>query len=161
MNTSRVNLPYTELQVGHIVQFYGARFEIYSTETHPQDADHVAKYGVISDTMVAKGRWIDGAIIPGYFGPSKDWTFQGNAHATAWVELAPATLRDVVLDVDGTQWKVREAVSREAALSEIAMARCNGSIGGKTVVRENDTERVLADVIRLKADGTEATPYNV
>lgn len=71
----------------------------------------------------------------------------------------PALFNEV-LDVDGTKWKVRFAASKDAALSEIAMARCTGSIGGMSVLSTGDSSTVRSDVVRLKADGTEATPYN-
>lgn len=87
MNVVTKTLPYTALKVGHIVHFHGARFEITSTKTYPQEAYHITRYGVISDTMSAIGKWIDGTTVTGYFGPGKDWHFQGNASAIAEVEV--------------------------------------------------------------------------
>lgn len=77
---------YPELQAGNIVHFYGARFEITDTRTVPQDADHLAQFGDCGPTMCANGKWLDGHVQNGYFGPGKDWKFQGNKHATAWIE---------------------------------------------------------------------------
>lgn len=64
------------------------------------------------------------------------------------------------IEVSGQQWKVRQAVSREAALKEIAFARCSGSIGGKSSEVLNGVETILADVVRRNSDGTEAKPYS-
>ncbi len=64
-------------------------------------------------------------------------------------------LKNEILNVGGTNWLVREAVSEEAARNCIASARVMGSIGGKDSV--NGT--VTADVVRLNDDGTECLPY--
>jgi hypothetical protein len=69
-------------------------------------------------------------------------------------------LTNEIIEVNGLQWKVRQAVSREAALSEIALARCAGSIGGKSSEVSNGVETILADVVRLNSDGTETKPYS-
>lgn len=74
----------TELKVGDVVHFYGARFEIYETELHDA-ATCGSKYG---DVMSARGKWLDGECVRGYFGPKKGWTFQGNEMATHVVEVA-------------------------------------------------------------------------
>lgn len=69
-------------------------------------------------------------------------------------------LKNHILNLNGTNWLVREAVSEEAARNAIASARVMGSIGGKeTETGTDDVKRVLADVVRLNADGTECTPY--
>lgn len=88
MNTQQVNI--LALNIGDIVRFHGARFVITSTKLLPQGADHIAQYGVISDTMCANGKWLDGAEVTGYFGRDKDWGFQGNSHATHTVEVRGA-----------------------------------------------------------------------
>lgn len=68
-----------------------------------------------------------------------------------------AILNEVV-EVGGQRWKVREAISMEAAHHAIAMARCTGSVGSR---HERDhtyiggTKFVEADVVRLNEDGTE------
>jgi hypothetical protein len=63
--------------------FYGARFEIYSTAMYPELDDPINKeYGPV---MVAMGKWLDGEIVRGYFGPGKDWNFQGNRLARVTV----------------------------------------------------------------------------
>lgn len=69
-------------------------------------------------------------------------------------------LTNELIEVAGRQWKVRQAVSREAALNEIAMARCTGSIGGKSSEVSGGIETVLADVVRLNSDGTETKACN-
>ena len=71
-------------------------------------------------------------------------------------------LADKVVEVDGAHWKIRFATTMDEARAAIALARCSGSIGSSSSeTREDGKLRLLADVIRLKADGTEATPYNV
>ncbi len=79
-------IKYPELQVGHIAHFYGARFRITSVELYPQDAAHKAQYGECGETMSARGQWLDGETVRGYFGPNVDWKFQGNMHATIEIE---------------------------------------------------------------------------
>lgn len=70
------------------------------------------------------------------------------------------TLKNHILNLNGTNWLVREAVSEEAARNAIASARVMGSIGGKeTETGTDDVKRVLADVVRLNDDGTECLPY--
>lgn len=70
---------------------------------------------------------------------------------------------------DGRRWKVREAVSLEAACNEIAHATVRGSIGGKTIITEYDRDdwdeltrgpdRVIADVVQVNSDNTERQAY--
>lgn len=78
-------IPYTELNVGDIVNFYGARFEIVKAtcfkETEQKYIDNDCPV-----IMSAQGKWLDGNIINGYFGPTKDWIFQGNKLAIADIE---------------------------------------------------------------------------
>lgn len=66
-------------------------------------------------------------------------------------------------DKANRRWLVREAVSLRAAYNEIIMAMATGSIGGKgvRVVHEGEDrrEQVLADVVRVNSDLTEAVPY--
>ena len=70
-------------------------------------------------------------------------------------------------DKHGRRWKVREAVSLRAAYNCIIMAMATGSIGGKDTKTDYSpgtpwdqrNERVLADVIRVNSDNTEAEPY--
>jgi hypothetical protein len=70
------------------------------------------------------------------------------------------SLKNEIIEVDGKQWMVREAVSREVALSEIAMARVTGSIGGKSTLTREGVTVIQADVVRLNSDGTETQPYS-
>lgn len=77
-----------ELNVGDIVHFYGARFEITCAVMFRQDDDHIRQFGHIGPTMAANGKWLDGATQTGYFGPGKDWNFQGNKGARVTVEIA-------------------------------------------------------------------------
>lgn len=67
-----------------------------------------------------------------------------------------------IIEVDGTRWLVREAGSREDALSEIAEAKVTGSVGSKSVLSRGlvgDKDEVLADVVQINSDGTERKPY--
>lgn len=59
-----------------------------------------------------------------------------------------------IIEIGGRKWKVIEAVSREAAENEIAMARCTGSVGGKRF----DNGVLTAHVHVLNDDGTERQP---
>lgn len=69
-------------------------------------------------------------------------------------------LKNEILNVDGTNWLVREAVSEEAARNTIASARVMGSVGGKDTNTGTDgVSKVLADVVRLHPDGCECLPY--
>ncbi len=76
------NVNYTELQIGDIVHFYGARFEINSVELKA-DTSRDAN----GDIMRANGKWLDGETVEGYFGPKIDWMFQGNKVAVAAIEV--------------------------------------------------------------------------
>ena len=79
------NVPYTELKTGDIVRFYGARFEIETTEIK-EETD--PKYQENGPLMRASGKWIDGEEIGGYFGKKKPyWMFQGNKLAIASIEI--------------------------------------------------------------------------
>ncbi len=67
-------------------------------------------------------------------------------------------MKNEIIEVGGCKWLVREAASMQDAEFEIAHARVRGSIGGKTI-QQGDREIVLADVVRLNADGSECRPY--
>lgn len=70
-------------------------------------------------------------------------------------------IKNSIIKISGTYWKIRRAVSFAAAKNEITMACVTGSIGGKSVVVNSDgTEEVLADVIQINSDGTERIPYS-
>lgn len=60
------------LDDGDVVFAHGAKFEVTSTE-------------IYDDLMVAHSKWLDGDIIPGYFGPDKGWTFQGNSRVELYI----------------------------------------------------------------------------
>lgn len=71
-------------------------------------------------------------------------------------------MENVILEVGGRRWKIREAVTEEAALNAIASARVSGSIGSKHTLDETDIGggiTVLADVVQINSDGTERQPY--
>lgn len=75
----------TELNVGDKIAFYGGEFEIVKVTESRGHIDGYAAYGRFDDFVgpspvaVARGRFIGGKPCDGYFGPSKDFTFQGNA----------------------------------------------------------------------------------
>lgn len=82
----------TQLTIGQIARAHGARFEIVSTRESRGHIDGYCAYGRFeefvgpSPVAYAIGRFIDGEPQPGYFGPGKDWSFQGNANARVRVE---------------------------------------------------------------------------
>ena len=84
MKKAQKQITNVELKVGNIVQFCGARFEIFSTqlvEDHSNDNS--------GPIMVAMGKWLSGAVVAGYFGPrSAPWNFQGNRRAVVCIEIA-------------------------------------------------------------------------
>jgi hypothetical protein len=81
----------TQLHKGDIVHFYGARFEIEedARPTFCYDTNLIV-YGLhgAPQTACCVGRWVDGEIIPGYFGPELPFGFQGNHLAMTTVERA-------------------------------------------------------------------------
>lgn len=58
-------------------------------------------------------------------------------------------MKDEIIEVHGTKWLVKEAVSMDDALNAIAFARVRGSVGSKHTSESGGVERVLADVSRL------------
>ena len=79
----------TELQVGNIVHFYGARFEVLSIQMH---IDYKYKWPtneIESGTffLSSDAKWLDGDVVNGYFGPTKNWNFQGNHLRTIDIEV--------------------------------------------------------------------------
>jgi hypothetical protein len=73
-------------------------------------------------------------------------------------------LKDVILEVGGMRWKVREAKSEKAALAAIASARVSGSVGAKNTLDETLIGRgitVLADVVKINSDDSEVKPYTL
>lgn len=83
-NAKRIPTPVTELNIGDVVEFYGALFEIIDSGESRGHIDGYGAYGLFDDFVgpspvaVPVGRWIFGAVVSGYFGPTKTWTFQGN-----------------------------------------------------------------------------------
>ena len=76
--TKRINQ--MDVKVGDIVHFYGARFEIISRRDG-SDKELNKPY------CSAIGKWLDGQVVRGYFGPEKNWNFQGNNNVTLQVEI--------------------------------------------------------------------------
>lgn len=67
-----------------------------------------------------------------------------------------------IIEVSGTRWLVRQAVSQAAALNAITFARMRGAIGHRDIINrryDGGGEEVLADVVRVNSDGTECVPY--
>jgi hypothetical protein len=74
----------TELKVGNIVHFYGARFEVLFTAIQKATDNDACK----KDVLWSKAKWLDGNEIGGYFGRNcEDWNFQGNDLATVNIEV--------------------------------------------------------------------------
>jgi hypothetical protein len=75
----------TELHAGDVAYFHGGEFEIVSTGESRGHIDGYGRaYGSFHDFVgpspvaVPCGRWLGGEIVPNYFGPGRDWWFQGN-----------------------------------------------------------------------------------
>jgi hypothetical protein len=86
----------TELHAGDVAYFHGAQFEIVSTGESRGHIDGVAAYNnsfndFVGPSPVAtpRGRWIGGEVVEGYFGPDRDWYFQGNRRRV--VAIQPRT----------------------------------------------------------------------
>lgn len=76
----------TDLEVGMIAHFYGARFLITSTKMVSGQATKGLDFDASDLVMRANGKWLDGEIEKGYFGPEQDWVFQGNFRVYVSVE---------------------------------------------------------------------------
>lgn len=65
-----------------------------------------------------------------------------------------------IIEVGGHRWRVK-AKSMKAALNEIGMARCTGSVGSSSYLDETlcgGTVTLIAEVHRLDADGNDVVP---
>lgn len=75
-----------DLQPGDIVHAHQARFKILAVPTiYPVKPDD--QYADGGDVANVPAKWLDGAVERGYFGPDKDWTFQGNNRVKVAVEI--------------------------------------------------------------------------
>ena len=74
------------LKIGNIVHFHCARFEITSTKIVIAKGINEIKDAQRDTVMIAKGQWIDGKQVKGYFGRDTDWIFQGNSNVSHSVE---------------------------------------------------------------------------
>jgi len=74
-------IPVTELKAGMVVHAHGARFEIREAKVVKD-----TYRGEVRDVGVARAKWLNGHIEVGYFGPTKDWTFQGTSVVTVSLE---------------------------------------------------------------------------
>jgi hypothetical protein len=84
MATKQVNI--MDLKVGDIVHFHGARFEITSRREVQETSPEFVENGITS-YVTCNGKWLSGNIERGYFGPTKDWNFQGNKRVSHAVEI--------------------------------------------------------------------------
>ncbi|HEJ9708791.1 TPA: hypothetical protein SMN51_005651 [Pseudomonas aeruginosa] len=67
-----------------------------------------------------------------------------------------------IIEAGGRRWLVREAVSEQAAMDAITMARLSGAVGHRNVIDKRFVgggEEVQADVVQINSDGTERQPY--
>lgn len=65
-----------------------------------------------------------------------------------------------IIEVGGHRWRVK-AKSERAALNEIAMARCTGSIGSSSyldLTRCGGDKTLIAEVHKVDADGNDVRP---
>jgi hypothetical protein len=74
-----------DFKTGDVVCYLGARFRIMDdakeSQAHRPQSGHLTTAHGPSDCAWAIGEWIEGETIPGYFGPSDNWKFQGNDRA--------------------------------------------------------------------------------
>ena len=76
----------TNLNVGDVVEYYGARFKIISTGESRSHIKGIGAYGMtgefIGPSPVATpiGKFISGQPVNCYFGQDKNFSFQGNVH---------------------------------------------------------------------------------
>ena len=73
-------------------------------------------------------------------------------------------MKDEIIEVSGQRWKVRNALSADAALNAIADARATGSVGAKHIRDETAIGGdvvVMADVVKVNSDGTECKLYSM
>jgi len=64
-------------------------------------------------------------------------------------------MKNEILHIRNEHWLIRKAVSYDAAINEINIAKVSGSIGGKSFVNGN----LIADVVQLNSDGSERKAY--
>ncbi len=65
-----------------------------------------------------------------------------------------------IIEIGGCRWRVR-AKTMKAALNEIAMARCTGSVGSSSHLDETlcgGTVTLIAEVHRIDANGNDVRP---
>lgn len=84
------------------------------------------------------------------------------------------TIRNLIIRLPGktgpgSRWKIREAVSIEAACNAIVAARMTGSVGHRdlsatfppnSISWVDRIESVLADVVQVNSDNSERKPYS-
>ncbi|MDN0028631.1 hypothetical protein [Serratia marcescens] len=70
----------TEIIIGDIVHAHGAVFKVIKVFSFP-GAGTDGK-----DVAANIAEWVSGRIEPGYFGPGREWNFQGNDRVTQLIE---------------------------------------------------------------------------
>lgn len=69
-------------------------------------------------------------------------------------------IKNKIIEYKGQRWLVHQAISLNAAQSEIDHARATGSVGSRTTrTHKNGWEQVVAHVNRVNSDDTEQQPY--
>jgi hypothetical protein len=81
-----------DLVAGDIVKEYDAYFlivkdAISSMSHRPEGPRGVVTQGP-SDCAWADSKWVSGEVVKGYFGPDKNWLFQGNLNVRCRVIAA-------------------------------------------------------------------------
>jgi hypothetical protein len=90
-----------DIKVGHIVHFHGARFEIVArAEYRDRETGELV--------VAATGKWLDGEAIRHYFGPDKDWNFQGNK----------SVIRQIEVEESDEEWEAYQALVWNRSLRE-------------------------------------------
>lgn len=105
-------IPVTQLNVGDVVRFHGARFQVHTAYMYRDQLGQA----FTDPVMVALATWLDGDVMPCYFGPGKDWNFQGNEAHRVRRELAPAARTQA--DVDAALLQGMLALQRLETLEE-------------------------------------------
>lgn len=68
-------------------------------------------------------------------------------------------MKNQILEIDGTRWLVREALSERHAFDAIAHARVMGSVGQKDTLNNVEGTVVMADIHQINSDNTLRQPY--
>lgn len=87
-----------DFKTGDVIEFHGALFIIESdaqpSTSHNNLIDRLGESGRVFHTT---GRWLAGQIVAGYFGPSSNWTFQGNDLAGQYSVIPPEFVNHAIV----------------------------------------------------------------